>query len=63
METEHHEKLSEQERRIMDLANEVLQYRSNLDDQHQEQLAEWSNRLSDIADKIYSARISIVSSV
>ena len=63
METEHHEKLSEQERRILDLANEVLQYRSNLDDQHQEQLAEWSNRLSDIADKIYSARIRIVSSV
>jgi len=63
METEHHEKLSEQERRILDLANEVLQYRSNVDDQHQEQLAEWSNRLSDIADKIYSARIRIVSSV
>ena len=63
METEHHEKLSEQERRILDLANEVLQYRSSLDDQHHEQLTEWSNRLSDIADKIYSARISIVSSV
>ena len=63
MEREHHEKLSEKERRILDLANEVLQYRSNLTDQHYEQLTEWSNTLSDIADKIYAARICIVPSV
>jgi recombinational DNA repair ATPase RecF len=63
METQHHEKLSEQERRILDLANEVLQYRSTINDQHYEQLTEWGNTLADIADKIYAARISIVSSV
>ena len=63
MESEHHEKLSEQESRILDLANEILQYRSNLTDQHYEQLTEWSNTLSDIADKIYAARICIVPSV
>jgi len=63
MESHHHEKLSEQERRIIDLAGEILQYRSNLEARHHEQLTQWSNRLSDIADKINNARISMVSSV